>query len=312
MSFTLRAKNELARVNGRPCCQAAELAALVKTGGKLTGREARPTLEVSTENAAVARKVFKLFKEVGRLASEVSIRKNNRLKKSGYVVVVKGDRSLAALLRTLGCTDAAGQARDGIKRALINRDCCRRAYLRGAFLARGSLSGPGSAYHLEIPVRGELDGRDMVTLMEKLGVAGKVGHRKNAPIIYLKEGEQISRCLSVMGAHTTLLHFENVRIYKEMRNRVNRLVNCDTANVNKAVDAGVRQQENVKLVLETLGLASLPSPLQQIARLRLAHPDASLRELGELARPPLTKSCVNHRMRRLEALARALRRGRQV
>ncbi|MGQ9496735.1 MAG: DNA-binding protein WhiA [Desulfotomaculales bacterium] len=311
MSFSLRAKNELARVNGRPCCNAAELAALVKTGGRLTRRGRRLTLEIGTENAAVARKVFKLAKEVDRFAGEISIRKHNRLNKNGYVVVVRGGENLASALRLLGCLDGGGRRRDGIKRGLVNRDCCRRAYLRGAFLARGSLSGPASAYHLEIPVRGELDARGLVDLMERLGVEGRVGHRKRAPVVYIKESEQISRCLSVMGAHTTLLHFENLRIYKEMRNRVNRLVNCDTANVNKAVDAGVRQQENVKLVVNTLGLANLPSPLREIARLRLAHPGASLRELGELARPPLTKSCVNHRMRRLESLAQALRRERE-
>jgi len=312
MSFSLRAKNELARVNGRPCCRVAELAALVKTGGRLTGRDNRLTLEIGTENAAVARKVFRLIKEVNRFAGEVSIRKHKRLNRSGYIVVVKGGKSLALALRVLGYLGNNGQLRDGIKKAVVGRDCCRRAYLRGAFLARGSLSGPGSAYHLEIPVRSELDGHDLVALMEKLGVEGRMGHRKRVPVVYIKEGEQISRCLSAMGAHTTLLHFENVRIYKEMRNRVNRLVNCDTANVNKAVDAGMRQQENVKLVVETLGLANLPSPLREVARLRLAHPDASLRELGELARPPLTKSCVNHRMRRLEALAEALRRERQA
>lgn len=312
MSFSLRAKNELARVYGRPCCAAAELAALVKTGGRLTRRGRRLNLEIGTENAAVARKVFKLAKEVDRFAGDVSIRKHNRLNKNGYVVVFRGGENLASVLRLLGCLDGGGRMRDGMKRGLVNRDCCRRAYLRGAFLARGSLSGPASAYHLEIPVRGELDARGLVGLMEKLGVEGRIGHRKRAPVVYIKESEQISRCLSVMGAHTTLLHFENVRIYKEMRNRVNRLVNCDTANVNKAVDAGVRQQENVKLVVDTLGLANLPSPLREIARLRLAHPGASLRELGELARPPLTKSCVNHRMRRLESLAQALRRERDA
>ncbi|MEW5762361.1 MAG: DNA-binding protein WhiA [Bacillota bacterium] len=311
MSFSLRTKNELARIYGRPCCLKAELAALVKTGGRLAGRNGHPGLVIGTESAAVARKAFKLLKDAGRFAGEMTVRKNTRLSRNGYIITVEGEKGMLSVLRELGYLDRAGRVKGGIKKALVGRDCCRRAYLRGAFLARGSLSGPGTAYHLEIPVRGERDGSDLVSLMEKLGVEGKMGHRKGAPVVYIKESEQISRCLNVMGAHTTLLHFENIRIYKEMRNRVNRLVNCDTANVNKAVDAGVRQYENVKLVVEALGLTNLPLPLREIARLRLAHPDASLRELGELAQPPLTKSCVNHRMRRLEALAQALRVGRQ-
>ncbi|MBE0466615.1 MAG: DNA-binding protein WhiA [Candidatus Desulforudis sp.] len=300
-SFSVQTKDELARIQGWPCCQAAELAALLAFNGRLVSGDG---LLITTENAAIARKVFKGLKTVFGLSAQVEIRRKTRLKKNNeYLVRVEAQDGLRPALMRLGLVNASGRPRSGLKRDLVRRQCCRRAYLRGAFLARGSVSSPRGAYHLEITVTARQSAADLSELMQKLGLDGRFSARKRAWVVYIKDGEQLAAALVLMGAHSALLRFENARIYKGMRNQVNRLVNCDTANLSKTVLAGVRQEESIRMVVESIGLDGLSPPLRQVARLRLQNPEISLRELGEMAQPPLSKSCVNHRLRKLESIA---------
>ncbi|WP_031516687.1 DNA-binding protein WhiA [Desulfofalx alkaliphila] len=314
MSFSVVTKNELARVMGtRRCCQLAELAALVKMDGTIQITGQKMALSIVTENAAVARKVFKLIKKLFGLQTEVMVRRKMRLKKNNvYLVRIPPQWGVENILIKLGMWDGkSAMYTTRVRSGLVAKECCRRAYLRGVFLGGGSISNPEDTYHLEIISNDEGHAQDIRNIMKKLNLKAKVSLRKNWYVVYLKESDQIVECLNNMGAHTALLNFENVRIYKGMRNQVNRLVNCETANLNKTVNAAVRQLENIQLIIRTMGLHKLPQGLRETAELRLNNPDISLKELGEMMEPPVGKSGVNHRMRKLEQIANQIRkRGR--
>ncbi len=305
MPFSAETKDELARVGGALCCQKAELLALLRYSGRFISGE---RFLLTTENAAAARKVVKGLKNILSLPVKVAVRRQLRLKKNNeYLVFVEDGMSLRqALKRNL--LPARFEAPATLQsKEMLQRNCCQRAYLRGAFLSKGSVSSPQGAYHLEIFVADREHAHDLESLLQELGIEGRCVGRKRGWVVYLKDGERVAGVLSLMGAHVALLQFENARIYKGMRNQVNRLVNCDTANVNKMVLAGVRQEENIRFVVDNLGLQALPPALREMAQLRLNNPEISLKELGELAQPALSKSCVNHRLRKLEQLAAKLR-----
>ncbi|MFY9121132.1 MAG: DNA-binding protein WhiA [Syntrophomonadaceae bacterium] len=311
MSFSTQTKDELARLfPEKKCCQKAELAALCRMDGTLTiSSRHKLGLQVVTENAACARKIIRLAKNVFQLEAELQIQKSMRLKKSNnYVVRFPSSEKMREVMKELGILDNQGQIQPGIKKELIRNQCCRRSYLRGVFLGAGSVNSPEGNYHLEIIANDGIFAEEIVTLMNRFpGIQAKISNRKNWYIVYLKESEQIVNFLNVMGAHQALLNFENTRIVKGMRNQVNRLVNCETANLNKTVNASLRQLENIRFLQDTIGLEKLPPRLQMIAGLRLENPDVSLKELGEMMDPPIGKSGVNHRMRKLEELADDLR-----
>ena len=170
----------------------------------------------------------------------------------------------------------------------------------------GSVNDPGGTYHLEVITGNERQAADICRLMEGFGLEARVSNRKKWLVVYLKESDQIVKCLNLMGAHSALLEFENARVVKDMRNRVNRLVNCETANLNKTVNASLRQTENILFIARNLGMDKLPPSLREVAELRLSFPDASLKELGEMATPPLGRSGVNHRLRKLDKIAEKL------
>lgn len=311
MSFSAVTKNELARiVDSEECCRLAELAALIKMDGsvQISGQK-KLSINIVTENAAVARKIFKLLKNLFGLSTEILVRRKVRLRKNNvYLVRIPSQPGIEQIFQALGITEGGFTFREeGIVQDLIKKDCCRRAYLRGAFLGGGSVNNPEGTYHLEIITDNHKHAQDLAALMRHFNLPAKVSPRKNWYVVYLKGSEQIVECLNHMGAHSALLDFENARIYKDMRNQVNRLVNCETANLQKTVSAALRQLENINYIADTIGLAKLPKTLRETAEFRLNNPDASLKELGEMWDPPVGKSGVNHRMRKLERLAEKLR-----
>lgn len=310
MSFSAVTKNELARVLGqRSCCRLAELAALIKMGGSVQiSSGQRLSLHITTENAAVARKILSLVKSLFGLQTEVLVQRKKRLKKNYvYLVRIPFQQGINDILQRLGMVDGAGRLRDIAPRELLRRECCRRAYLRGVFLGGGSVNRPEGNYHLEIITDNKIFAETISNLMNKFNLAAKTSQRKSQNVVYLKESEHIVGFLNIIGAHSALLNFENARIYKDMRNNVNRLVNCETANLNKTVNAAVRQIENIDLIRNTIGLEKIPEPLRETADLRLKYPDACLAELGKLMQSPLGKSGVNHRMRKIEEIAEKIR-----
>lgn len=191
---------------------------------------------------------------------------------------------------------------------LLSRDCCKRAFLRGAFLASGSISDPQKSYHFEIVCQQLPQAQLLQELYHAFALDAKIVQRKKYYIVYLKEGSQIVDALNVMGAYVALMNLENVRIIKEMRGSVNRIVNCETANINKVVGAACRQVEDIRYIQRKAGLDELPPALREMAQLRLEYPDSSLKELGELCDPPVGKSGVNHRLRKLGEIAKKLGR----
>jgi len=296
-------------IEAGPCCNRAELSALIRMNGTLSIAEGRAALEISTENAAIARRIFTLLKKTFGLHAEVLVRKKTRLKKNNIYIVRVPD-GVEDLLRQLSIIkEGRGiQFTQGIDPAIVKSVCCKRAYLRGAFLAGGSVNNPeGSSYHLEIAVPYEEHCRALCELAARFRLNPRCIERKKGYVLYLKEGEKIIEMLNVIGAHQALLKFEDVRIMRDMRNSVNRIVNCETANLNKTIGAAVRQIENIKLLEEKIGLENLPEKLREVAEIRLKYPDLNLKEVGELLGGGVSKSGVNHRLRKIDEMAEKLR-----
>lgn len=300
MSFSNDVKNELSRIETNdPCCDKAELLGLLRMSGAIIIRGSNVGIHFSTENAALARRVLQLLKSNYQVQTEVVITRSRRLKKNNrYQVRVIPAPQVSKALTELQLLSVESD----LKNPLLNNHCCKRTFLRGAFLGGGSISRPSSDYHLEMVTGNEDFAHSIIKVMHSFSLKAKLTDRKNDFIVYLKDGESITKFLSVIGAHNSMMDFENVRIVKEMRNNVNRVVNCETANLNKIVKAAVRQINCIKYIEQHLGLNQLPQALQDTARLRLEYPDASLNELVEYS-GGIGKSGINHRLKKLQEMA---------
>lgn len=300
MSFSNDVKNELSRIETNdPCCDKAELLGLLRMSGAIIIRGSNVGIHFSTENAALARRVLQLLKSNYQVQTEVIITRSRRLKKNNrYQVRVIPAPQVSKALTELQLLSVESD----LKNPLLNNHCCKRTFLRGAFLGGGSISRPSSDYHLEMVTGNEDFAHSIIKVMHSFSLKAKLTDRKNDFIVYLKDGESITKFLSVIGAHNSMMDFENVRIVKEMRNNVNRVVNCETANLNKVVKAAVRQINCIKYIEQHLGLNQLPQALQDTARLRLEYPDASLNELVEYS-GGIGKSGINHRLKKLQEMA---------
>ena len=305
-SFATEVKNELARLNyGTSCCRTAELAALLRMGSALTfGLRRTFGLNFTTENAAVARKALQLLKaEGGGIKTEITVSRSKRLKKNNsYTVQVPPAPAVAALLEHLGFLqdESLNMETDS---AILKKNCCRVAYLRGAFLGGGSVNRPEASYHLEL-VTGNFSFAQMLyQILRRMDFPVGITDRKDSYIVYLKEGDAVIDFLAMLEAEQAVEAFEVARNVKEVREQVNRLVNCETANLQKAVDAAGRQLAEIK-ILAAAGLEKLPPKLKAAAEARLENPEASLAELAEML--GITKSGMSHRMRKLGELARIL------
>lgn len=300
MSFSNDVKNELSRIETNdPCCDKAELLGLLRMSGAIIIRGSNVGIHFSTENAALARRVLQLLKSNYQVQTEVVITRSRRLKKNNrYQVRVIPAPQVSKALTELQLLSVESD----LKNPLLNNHCCKRTFLRGAFLGGGSISRPASDYHLEMVTGNEDFAHSIIKVMHSFSLKAKLTDRKNDFIVYLKDGESITKFLSVIGAHNSMMDFENVRIVKEMRNNVNRVVNCETANLNKVVKAAVRQINCIKYIEQHLGLNQLPQALQDTARLRLEYPDASLNELVEYS-GGIGKSGINHRLKKLQEMA---------
>ncbi|MCM3714600.1 DNA-binding protein WhiA [Halalkalibacter oceani] len=311
MSFAATTKKELTQLEQEDCCAKAELAALIRMNGSLSFNQKKLVLDVTTENAAIARRIYVLIKRLyAEIFVELLVRKKMRLKKNNvYLVRMKHEAKM--LLEDLGILEEGFVIVRTISKEITKSPCCKRAYLRGAFLAGGSINHPEtSSYHLEIfSLYGEHN-QSLCELMNEYQLNAKTLERKKGFITYIKESEKITEFLSIIGAHQALLYFEDVRIMKDMRNSVNRLVNCETANLNKTVGAALRQVENIRFLEREIGLSQLPPKLREIAELRVAHQDVTLKELGEMVESgKVSKSGVNHRLRKIDEIADKLRNG---
>lgn len=316
MSFSSTVKDELCRLeNQSECCTISELAAVVRLNGTAAAVPAGGyNIRITTENAAFARWVYSSIRRLCDISSEVTIRKSRKLKKHvSYMLFITPASGSASLIEKIGAKVVQEDPQRQPELVLPEladqkRMCCKKAYLRGAFLAGGSISDPEKTYHLELTSRTMEQAGELKHLLRGFGLHARTILRKGGYVTYLKEGENIVDFLNIAGAHKALMELENVRILKGMRNNVNRIVNCETANLEKTVNASVRQIENIKYIADNIGLDSLPPGLREIAELRLEYSDSNLAELGQLLTPPLGKSGVNHRLRKLDSIAEKHRR----
>ncbi|KEF40258.1 hypothetical protein M670_00281 [Schinkia azotoformans MEV2011] len=313
MSFASETKKELTNTEMKNCCAKAELSALIRMNGSMSFMNRKIMVDVQTENAAIARRIYTLLKREYNISVELLVRKKMRLKKNN-VYIVRMVQQAKEILEDLGIIGEGFTFIRTISDVFLKKKCCKRSYLRGAFLAGGSVNNPEtSSYHLEIFSLYEEHNNSLCELMNSFGLNAKTLERKKGYITYLKEGEKISELLNIIGAHQALLHFEDVRIVRDMRNSVNRLVNCETANLNKTIGAAIRQVENIRYIQDTVGLETLPDKLREIAELRITYQDVTLKELGEMVSGgQISKSGINHRLRKIDEIAEKLRLGETI
>ncbi|AWY97212.1 MAG: DNA-binding protein WhiA [Blautia sp.] len=312
MSFSGSVKEELLRhEDSARHCQIAELAAMIAFNGEIVRLPSKDIiLRMSSENESIIRKCFTLLGKTFTINGEVSIdekivRKNNR-----FTIDIEDPETTVKVLQAIKVLTADRRPvhSDGLVSSMvIQKNCCRRAFLRGAFLCAGSISDPEKFYHFEIVCTTPAKALQLQEIIQSFEIDAKIVKRKKYHVVYVKEGAQIVELLGLMGAGVSLMNLENVRILKGMRNTVNRKVNCETANINKTVNAAVKQMEDIIYIRDTVGLHRLPENLEETALLRLEYPQASLKELGTLLSIPVGKSGINHRLRKICSIAEELR-----
>jgi DNA-binding protein WhiA len=317
MSFSRKVKQELVnQVSPGRHCRIAEFAAIFSLCGRVrSSRSGRISLQIDTENLTVARKSYILLKETFQVQIEVVVRNHNiRSSNESFSLIMRRHRDVMLILGAIKAVDESGSLWGDFQRIphrLVFNTCCKRAYLRGSFLVAGSITNPEKAYHLEIAVLSETYARQLRKLIASFGVDAKIVERKKYHVLYIKEGSQIVDFLNIIEAHVALMELENVRIVKEVRNSVNRQVNCETANISKTVTAAAKQIEDIKYLQCNMGFSQLADGLREMAELRLDYPDSSLQELGGMLSRPISKSGVNHRLRKISRIAEELREKRK-
>ena len=310
MSFSGEVKKELCeQISPARHCKLAEISAIIAFCGKIVvDKDQTLILKLQTESTILTKKIFLLLKQVFKVSAELTTRPVSA-KKNLYELVLTADETelvLAACKLAVQEEEKSGWSLL-VEQTIVTKSCCKRNFIRGAFLAAGSVSNPNKAYHFEIVVSQQKNGELLCDVMRSFAIDAKMIERKYHHVVYVKEGSQIVDLLNVMEAHVALMEFENVRILKDMRNTINRKVNCEAANINKTVKAATRQVEDILYIKEKVGLATLAEGLEEIALLRIEYPEASLKELGEMLSPPVGKSGVNHRLKKLGEIAEGLR-----
>ena len=302
-TFSAQAKQELVRIVLHEAdCKRAELAAVVQACGSLVLSRGQMQLEIATEQAALARRMFGFIKEMTGQSVQILARQNQRLhKRNTYMLRLQGRDVVIPFLSRLGVWNGLGWSR--MLPHNIQKTCCKRAYLRALFLACGSVSHPEKGYHMEWVFKEEELADTLAQLMETMEIHAHRMQRKSAWVVYLKDSEEIGTLLAMMGANRAILEHENERIMRQMKNNVQRAVNCDTANLQKTVEASVRQTNCIRFLIEKEILHDLPGPLRAAADARLEVPDASIVELAGMMSPPIGKSGMNHRLRKLVEIA---------
>ena len=313
MSFSIKVKNELANhISNATHCRIAELAALISMcGSVMIDENNNYKIRIKTETQPTAEKIKKLLWKTFKVDVDISTRENAYSKVGRTYTLLVGDHQQALKIlqstKLINENNEIGENFSITNNIVIMKDCCKRAFIRGAFMAAGSISDPNKSYHFEIKCNSEKKANQLIELLENYNIDGKMVARKGGYVVYIKEGEGIVDVLNVMEAHVSLMEMENVRILKGMSNYYNRQVNCETANIKKTVATSVRQIDDIDFIIQNKGIDYLPEKLQGIAWVRKENPGASLQELGEMLDPPLGKSGVNHRLRKICQIAQELR-----
>ncbi len=313
MSFSSEVKEELySHIGSSRHCQIAEIAAIVDAAGLVKADEkGNLTIYLQDDNTLVIRKFFTLLKKAFNIGTSIlegvaDARAEGRI----YRAVLAEQSAVTQVLGAIRLLDDSGQLRDlrdGVSPMVTRNSCCKRAFLRDSFLCLGSISDPNKGYHLEYVCDREVQALFLKEMIESFDVEARIVRRKKYFVLYFKEGAGIVDLLNIMEAPVSLMNLENLRIVKEMRNSINRRVNCEVANIAKTVNAATKQIEDITYLKDHYGFENLQPILREMADTRLENPDATLLELGKLLDPPVGKSGVNHRLRKLSDLADKIR-----
>lgn len=310
MSFSLDVKNEISRqLPKKKCCEIAEIAGFMRIAGSITlSGKGKMGISLATENPAIARHIKTLFTKYYGISIELMVgeggfNKNRHL----YELVISPQNNAEQILRETGILtvkEGSNNISEDIDDYLVKSKCCKKSYLRGLFLSGGTLSDPNKGYHFEISTQSEILADNIKRLLNSfVDIHAKVSRRKDSFVVYIKDSEQIKDILNILGAHTQLLEYENVRILKDVRNKANRLNNCEYANMDKTLNAANKQINAINHIKATKGIDFLPGNLIDIALVRLENPEASMTELGEMLNPPIKKSGVYHRLKKIEKIS---------
>ena len=307
MSFSGEVKEELLAIQPeKPCCMLSELSALTQCCAslRLAGR-GKIRVVYETENSALAKRIFLLLKRRMEITPQLQFNRHKRLggRRLSILTVPEADsRRLLIALRMIQESES-GPVYKGVPRAAMTRRCCRASFIRASFLGGGSVTSPDQEYRMEF-ITSDTRSDTLIKMLAKSNIEGKTAKRRDGEIVYIRKGDDVVACLALMGAHRALLNMENTRINRDARNRANRARNCDEANLKKQLSAGENQAQAIVAYSLAHSLSGLPADLQEIGRLRMLHPEASLEELGQMLQKPIGKSGANHRMRRLMEIVR--------
>lgn len=313
MSFSSEVKNELARVRPeKKCCQLAEIAGFIRVSGSIgLAGGGKFNIIITSENPAAIRHYKTLIQEYFNIETTLSVGEAVSVgKKYSYSITIDADNHSEQILRETGILlvrEGNNYISDGIYDGLIRTKCCKRAYLRGVFMGAGTMSDPEKSYHLEFVCHTETFARDLRRLINSfVDLQAKESRRGNKYIVYMKKADYVGDTLGIMGADTHSLMVENIQVEKSVKNTVNRQANCDNANVDKTVDAAMKQLSAIEKIEQLRGLGWLPDKLREAALLRKEHPEATIAALGEMCDPPMKKSGINGRLKKIEELASKL------
>jgi len=298
MSFTVDVKNELCSIKyDKRCCMRAHLAGIAAFCGAVVRENGIDCFKMRTENTAIARRAYTLIKELFGIKAEIAT-----VGKICSITITNGYETVLKELRFF----PDGVVRFSADPFIVHDACCKTAFLAGAFLGGGYVKTPKNGYHFEIKTHYRNLSRDLADLIYELGFEPKNVMRKSEYVVYMKQSDAICDILAVLGATDAMLTLCNIKILKDVRNNITRKVNCDTANISKAADAAAIQLKAIRKIQSKLGLEALPEPLRQIANLRILNPEANLTELGNMLNPPISKSGVNHRLKKIIHMAEEL------
>lgn len=301
MSFSSDVKKELAAIKPeKSCCALSELCGLYAMMGSLSllGR-GKVNVQFANESLAVCRRAYTLLVQTLHVSPQIHYVTHARFGGTRKCVLTLGPIHSPAFLKAMGMMDENASLRSATPRLSLTRLCCMRAFLRGAMLGGGTMSSPEQGYHLEIPCRNSEVQAMMTKCVQRIGLPIRLSQRRDHTYLYFKQSDQIVDFLTALGASGSVMQIEDLRVKRQVMSTVNRAMNCDSANLQKQMNASQLQLEAIHRLMDSDRLQTLPPSLQQIAQLRVQHPDASLQELGEMLDPPIGKSGVNHRMRRL-------------
>ncbi|MFQ9514513.1 MAG: DNA-binding protein WhiA [Eubacterium sp.] len=313
MSFSSKVKEELSgHISNAQHCRIAEIAAIISMCGSVAiNVDEKYSIIVRTETEPTANKYKMLLWKTFHIDADIVVRTNAYSKNlQTYTITVKDHEEAMKVLQATKLIDDRGEIGENLSiknNVIIMKDCCKRAFIRGAFMAAGSVNDPNKSYHFEIKCNNNKKSEQLINLLDNFNIDAKMVARKGNFVVYIKEGEGVVDVLNVMEAPVALMEMENIRILKGMSNYYNRQVNCETANIKKTVTTACRQIEDINYIIEHKGIGYLPEKLQDIATVRVENPDISLQELGQLLTPPLGKSGVNHRLRKICQIADELR-----